>query len=633
MDNVRVADSLPPRTGRGRRRATVACRSCNARKVRCNVASVGRPCANCALDKVDCQVVPRKRRGHSNNVGGVSLVAPSGPEMRSQQHSIDFGGLIGPPREIEAEARDPGDGAEHATAFLDPLHHDLGPTNRAALSYTGDNGETAESLSFEAYLVPSGTAKKTPPEELEFLRVKGAFSIPPKDVCDEAVLAYFRNAHPLLPVLDAKSFLDQYSRRGCQGISLILLWSILHVAASFLRMETVTKSGFQTKKAMKIAMYQHVKLLYDNNQEPDQLVLVQAVILLGYWHPDTQDRFEAWHWTGIAISMCQSMGLHRSSFGLKTRGPQSADLMRLARRIWWSCLVRDRWLAFIKNQPMRINLEDCDVPFPSTSDVTEDLDAIPQHIKDRCIPYSSNVVGELWSRLVRLSVLFGRILRLHSKNIWRTDTGQLEKYEAELQEYTALAATGQVSNPYEQFFACQVRLHHEAIWIVLLRPFVLSHPRDPADALQSSYRTQAAQKTRTAANNMNAALEQIMDLNLVEFISPAITRSISRLGNHRLQLCMLFQAELKDTYWGADGAFRMFEQAQEKLSKIASREGERTNAVTFPNAAMSPSITALTPTSNDFSQSEMGPSVDDILTFDFAFIDPQDFPLYGIGYS
>jgi hypothetical protein len=58
--------------------------------------------------------------------------------------------------------------------------------------------------------------------------------------------------------------------------------------------------------------------------------------------------------------------------------------------------------------------------------------------------------------------------------------------------------------------------------IVLFRPFVLSHPKDPADAVQATYRTQATQKTRAAANNMNAVLEQIMNLDLVEFISPAM---------------------------------------------------------------------------------------------------------------
>jgi len=108
------------------------------------------------------------------------------------------------------------------------------------------------------------------------------------------------------------------------------------------------------------------------------------------------------------------------------------------------------------------------------------------------------------------------------------------------------------------------------------------------------------------------------------------TRSISRLGNHRLQLCMIFQAELKDTYWGADEAFRMFEHAQEKLSKTADREGERTTPVTFSNLAMSQPIATLTPASNDFNQSDMIPSIDDILTFDFAFTRPQDFFMNGI---
>ncbi|KAJ9643673.1 hypothetical protein H2204_001818 [Knufia peltigerae] len=559
-----------------------------------------------------------------------------------------------------------------------PVHsHGGSPAsvNRAALSYTGDDHETAGSLGEllkttdssqpvtfgPPYLVPGYTVKETPAEELEFLRVKGAFSIPPKDVCDKAVLAYFRNAHPLLPVLDAKSFLDSYSRRGCQGVRLILLWSILHVAASFLPLDVVKRSGFQTKKAMKAAMYQHVKLLYDNNQESDQLVLVQAVLILGYWHPDSQDRFEAWHWTGIAISMSQCMGLHRSSVGDRRRAPLPADRVRTVRRIWWCCLVRDRWLAFIKGRPMRINLEDCDVPFPEPSDVADDLDGIPQEIKGKCLVYSSTVVGELWSKYVRLSILLGRILRLHSKEIWRTDEAQIRKNESELQEYnTALATFGQrPPNQYEQFFVCQVRIHYEAIMIMLFRPYVLAHPKNPVEEVSSSFQVEATQKIRAAANNMNNILEEIMSLDLVEFVSPAIisplilamqmhlldcksqTRSISRLGHHRLQLCMMFQAELKNTYWGADGAFRLFQQAQEKLARTAA-EREAHKATTLVDLSNSTellhpeavSTTIAHTTSNDFSPSEMLlPSVDDILNFDFTFADPQDFPINDIDYS
>lgn len=61
-----------------------------------------------------------------------------------------------------------------------------------------------------------------------------------------------------------------------------------------------------------------------------------------------------------------------------------------------------------------------------------------------------------------------------------------------------------------------------AIMIILFRPYVLSHPKDPVDAVQSSCRAEATQKTRAAANSMNNILEEIMNLDLVEFISPAM---------------------------------------------------------------------------------------------------------------
>ncbi len=95
---------------------------------------------------------------------------------------------------------------------------------------------------------------------------------------------------------------------------------------------------------------------------------------------------------------------------------------------------------------------------------------------------------------------------------------------------------------------------------------------------------------------------------------------------------MIFQAELKDTYWGADGAFRMFQEAQEKLSRTTNRGTESNNLIASPSVAVSHPIAALTPTSNDFGEGDMIPSIDDILTFDFAFIEPQDFSINGIDY-
>ena len=45
-----------------KRRASQACESCRARKVRCNVAKHGAPCTNCTLDEVECIVGESKRK-------------------------------------------------------------------------------------------------------------------------------------------------------------------------------------------------------------------------------------------------------------------------------------------------------------------------------------------------------------------------------------------------------------------------------------------------------------------------------------------------------------------------------------------------------------------------------------------
>lgn len=54
--------NAPKPRGIKKSRASIACGTCRARKVRCSVASDGPPCTNCRLDGLECSV-PRSRRG------------------------------------------------------------------------------------------------------------------------------------------------------------------------------------------------------------------------------------------------------------------------------------------------------------------------------------------------------------------------------------------------------------------------------------------------------------------------------------------------------------------------------------------------------------------------------------------
>lgn len=200
---------------------------------------------------------------------------------------------------------------------------------------------------------------------------------------------------------------------------------------------------------------------------------------------------------------------------------------------------------------------------------------------------------------------------------------------------------------------------------MLFRPFVLS--RANSHSIQADQRDRAAQKTRSSATTMNSFLERVFDLDLVEYLSPSVyahisflrictdsaisisplilamqihlldckssIRSVSRLGHHRLQLCMMVQAELKETYWGADGAFRLFEQAQNKLLKNTSRRNSTAVTSTGSDIEAVDPMTQynLHPTVSHESQ-QITPSVDDLLTFDLAFTDLPEFNMYDMGY-
>lgn len=392
--------------------------------------------------------------------------------------------------------------------------------------------------------------------------------------------------------------------------------------------------------------------------------MVQAVLILGYWHPDSTDRFEAWHWTGVAISMCQSMRMHRASLGGRSKDVLSAPKRALARRIWWCCVIRDRWLAVIRDRPMRINLEDCDLEMPTPADVADELDNIDHRIREKYFGYQSEPVGRLWCSMVGLSLTLGKVSRLHSTSSLQASAEVLSEYEKELQDLDAVGSVIKSGSMYEKFFALQVGIHHEylspteevqghlanrhdrAVNVMLFRPFILTHPVSPA--MEPSTRSEAVTKTRNAAVKINGFLEQILDLDLVENLSPSMisplilamqihlldcksnVRSTSRLGHHRLQMCMIIQAELKDTYWGADSAFRLFEQAQNKLLKIASRRDSSTAPFSTNDADQI--ATQSMQIAGSFNPNEITPSIDDLLSFDLAFTEPQDLHMYGMDY-
>lgn len=224
--------------------------------------------------------------------------------------------------------------------------------------------------------------------EIDMLRKRGALSLPPWRLCDDLIESYFKWVAPGLPVIDQSRFMKQY-RDPNNPPSLLLLQAV------FLAGSTVTRTGITT---MGTAFYKRAKALYDIGYEDNRIIAVQALILIGwYWENSGGDAATVYYWNGLATTIAQGSGMHRST----QRSPLKAADKRIWRRIWWTIFVRDRSAAF-RGQLIQIHADDSDIEMVCEGDFNdEDLPPDPIHV-------------QFFLQHVKLCILMDPILPLQS---------------------------------------------------------------------------------------------------------------------------------------------------------------------------------------------------------------------------
>ncbi|KAJ5735782.1 uncharacterized protein N7483_000907 [Penicillium malachiteum] len=499
----------------------------------------------------------------------------------------------------------------------------------SACSYIGDTRGPRQSVyelchpgvPQEAYQSPSsiaphsvsGTQTTLQPHEVEYIHKEGGFSPLPTDVCDELIRCYFHHVHFFLPVIEASAFIQEYMNNGSQKINQLLFWSMLLAATNFVDANILQRAGFASRKAMKKAMYKRAKAFYDVDRSADKLVLIQSVLLMSFWYTDAQDHTGASHWIGIAITLAQGIGLHRNP-NSQVRGNSqiaSEERQRLARRLWWTCVVRDRWVSLAKGRPMRIHDEDCDAPFPWSDDVSHELQLLSAETRQRFIPPDVHYLAGMWVQLVKTSSVLGRILRAHYRlKAPPPRTQEVDELVAELLECqpsppTAMYDVSEIARVHEY----HLQIFYQASVTVLYRPYVLNAPASFPEQSTPAWQKSAQNRAREAASATNSTLEKIIELDVVKSIKPMFITSLipamqihlfdcksdsqlqAHLAKNRLNLCLLFLDNLRDTYWSAGVMYRLFDRAQTILTSrnttnhqmISQKTGLNSNTPRHPN--------------------------------------------------
>lgn len=174
--------------------------------------------------------------------------------------------------------------------------------------------------------------------------------------------------------------------------------------------------------------------LYDFDHETDKICLIQSVLLMGYWLGKSHDRTDSWHWIGVAISLSQSVGLHRDP-GCSNVPP---SLRSLWRRIWWCCFYRDRCIALGMGRALRINAEDCDVKKLTIEDLvspgfssSSSLSTRSQAIVEKC-----NGFAPIFLEIVSLSCILGEVfVSVYRPSKEPTAWNEVEKLDEKLKAW------------------------------------------------------------------------------------------------------------------------------------------------------------------------------------------------------
>ncbi|KKK21761.1 hypothetical protein ARAM_001698 [Aspergillus rambellii] len=645
--------STPSTTSARRHQSGVACQACRRRKVRCSFSVTGVPCTACTQDQVECLVntkqLNRFQRNRTPVTPSLRPIAPAqthGVNGSSSSNKNDLPSepnvagntatpLSGGPHNIEAEERN---GVEIATAALGQ------PQNVGEVPfYTGEGTGPTSALNIcslpRHFFIPVTNRVSLSDEDRNYLQIKGVFTLPSKAVCDSFLRAYFYHVHPVMPVIDVNLLLNMHHSGRLQEYNLLLLWSIFFVAVNFVPANVYEQEeGCNSRREMKAMFYSRAKCMYDNGAETDKIVLLQSSLLLGFWYSELDEHMQPWYWTGIAIDLCQMLGLHRDPHSSKANSSITPQQWCLWRRLWWSCFFRDRWLGLTLGRPLRINLNDCDTPMPVVADMLSDMDRIPDSAAAAAyLPNDFPRLAQYWVKLIELSKVLGTVITMNYQAVRpRPSLQQFETVEQDILRFQLPDLYEAGLSRWAGFYAYHVHLHYQALAITFYRPYERDTPEGLDPNEEEDWRHRVRSKADAAASRTNYILDALVQGKLLEYVGPMTPPLLipamqthllhckradplsKRLRLNKLDMCILILEELQKTYTAASIYRVLFIKAIQQIFPGYSKgiEPLHQNA---PAASGAGASNATDPTS-----STTGSSAEDPITYDVSLSDDQE---------
>ncbi|KAK3074267.1 hypothetical protein LTR53_003428 [Teratosphaeriaceae sp. CCFEE 6253] len=207
------------------------------------------------------------------------------------------------------------------------------------------------------------------PEDLRFLEAKHAFDRPARDVFDAMIDVFLNRYMPLYTLVNRQEFQEQHRE---DKLPWIMVHACCFIATTFCADELVHRAGFTSRKEARCSYYTKAKVLFDAGYERDKIVVLQITTMLTFWGGGPNDYWNTWSWTSTAVTLAETLGIHRSTAGTN----MSHKDRSLFKRLWWTLVIRDASCSTLLGRPFRINMEHSDAEMLTLQDFEYDSQSL-----------------------------------------------------------------------------------------------------------------------------------------------------------------------------------------------------------------------------------------------------------------
>ncbi|KAI0640400.1 fungal-specific transcription factor domain-containing protein [Trametes meyenii] len=262
---------------------------------------------------------------------------------------------------------------------------------------------------------------------------------------------YFTYVHPAMPIVHKRSFMDDFRNgnmcadspySGESGYSdaaspisassplgprkrrvpTLLLLAMFSIAARYSpRAAEVPPPEDSSMWTAGDEYMEDAKIILDRTYAASRPSTCQALLLLGYREVGIGAMAQAWLYVGMAVRMAQDLGLHKSAEKWTSVGRNlfSKAELQERRRIWYGCVVMDKYVCAYIGRPVAICERDFDTELPLEEDAEEMeawrphpaplvMDDVAESRRDEVSPVPGRIIS-CFNECAKLSVILSQI--------------------------------------------------------------------------------------------------------------------------------------------------------------------------------------------------------------------------------